>query len=334
MFNSISLDLILKMVKIFGFIVDGEKAEIGEHRFWHNGEHVKVSETEWKYVPEAESIINEWLDFNHDTEKQTVYINGRYQTVDIPLILLQDSWNQKFDSQSYQKLTKDLNQKIKYLQGFDFFHASEKKISDAVRLMGFVNACTFKGGNRRLLSNKEKEINEKIYFDTKTQFINNLVDFCLEEGNGLLFYDDSEGVLYIDNPVTDVQVSFHCNPDSWFELEKTTNEKWNKSLHSFVYSSLLEKDFYEEILSGIVKNVVDCSWAKFKGVVMDNEEKKEAYRAGHFIVEWGNGECVPYDFSSKEEALKFWKEHLTGDKGMPVLDMWNYYTDEHLTKPE
>ena len=97
---------------------------------------------------------------------------------------------------------------------------------------------------------------------------------------------------------------------------------------------MIQKDFYEEILSGIVKNVVDCSRAKFKGVVMDNEEKKEAYRAGHFIVEWGNGECVPYDFCSKEEALKFWKEHLTGDKGMSVLDMWNYYTDEHLTKPE
>lgn len=85
-------------------------------------ELMKVSETEWKYVPEEESIINEWLDFNHDTEKRTVYINGRYQTVDIPEILLQDSWNQNIDSKSYQKLTKDLIQKIKYLQGFDFSH--------------------------------------------------------------------------------------------------------------------------------------------------------------------------------------------------------------------
>ena len=83
---------------------------------------MKVSETEWKYVPEEESIINEWLDFNHDTEKRTVHINGRYQTVDIPEILLQDSWNQNIDSKSYQKLTKDLIQKIKYLQGFDFSH--------------------------------------------------------------------------------------------------------------------------------------------------------------------------------------------------------------------
>jgi hypothetical protein len=60
---------------------------------------------------------------------------------------------------------------------------------------------------------------------------------------------------------------------------------------------------------------------------LSDEEPEPTY-----IVEWGNGEYVDYEFKNDEEALEFWRKHL--DDRMPILDMWNYYTGEHLTKPK
>ena len=65
---------------------------------------------------------------------------------------------------------------------------------------------------------------------------------------------------------------------------------------------------------------------------MDENANSDDGISNCFIVEWGNGECVPYDIDTEEEAIDFWKEHL--NDRMPILDMWNYYTDKHLTKPE
>ena len=353
-----NLDLMFNMIKTFGFIFDGEKAEIGEHRFWHNGEHVKISETEWKYVPEEESIINEWLNFYTLTEKRTAYIRGEYKEVEIPLILLQNSWSQTLSSESYQKLTKNLKQQIKYLQNFDFSHASEKKISDAVRLMGFVNSCAIKGGNRRSLTKTEMARNKIIYQKLKKPFLDNLVNFCLTEENGLLSYDNLDGVLYIDNPVTDVQVSFHYEAKDWFYLRKADKSEWNNSTHSFVYSSPQELKYYENILTNLVPSVLDYYYIFYKDSTMDKETIPEDFEESlkfyksiglltdeeiekllsdeepepTYIVEWGNGEYVDYELKNDEEALEFWRKHL--DDGMPILDMWNYYTGEHLTKPK
>ena len=61
--------------------------------------------------------------------------------------------------------------------------------------------------------------------------------------------------------------------------------------------------------------------------LLSDEEPEPTY-----IVEWGNGEYVDYELKNDEEALEFWRNHL--DDGMPILDMWNYYTGEHLTKPK
>jgi hypothetical protein len=355
---TLSLNLMFNMIKNFGFIFDGEKAEIGEHRFWHNGEHVKISETEWKYVPQEESIINEWLNFSALTEKRTAYIRGEYKEIEIPLILLQDSWRQTLSSESYQELTKNLGQKIKYLKTFDFSHASEKKISDAVRLMGFVNSCAIKGGNRRTLTKTEKMLNDLIYRDLKKPFLDNLADFCIKEENGLLSYDNSTGVLYIDNPVTDVQVSFHYEADNWFYLRKTDESEWNNSTHSFVYSSPQELKYYEKILANLVPSVLDYYHIFTKDSTMDKEELSDDLKKRIdfykniglitdeeiqkiltdddpdpcYTVVYGNGECVNYDFKNDEEAIEFWRKHL--NDRMPILDMWNYYTDEHLAKPE
>ena len=353
-----NLDLMFNMIKTFGFIFDGEKAEIGEHRFWHNGEHVKISETEWKYVPEEESIINEWLNFYTLTEKRTAYIRGEYKEVEIPLILLQNSWLQTFNSKSYQRLIKNIDQQIKYLQNFDFSHASEKKISDAVRLMGFVNSCAIKGGDNRVLSKKEIEFNKFIYKKLKKPFLDNLVNFCLTEENGLLSYDNSTGVLYIDNPVTNVQVSFHYEAEDWFYLRKTDKSEWNNSTHSFVYSNPQELKYYENILANLVPSVLDYYHIFTKDSIMNKEELSDEFKKRidfykniglitdeeiekllsdeepepTYIVEWGNGEYVDYELKNDEEALEFWRKHL--DDGMPILDMWNYYTGEHLTKPK
>ena len=51
-----------------------------------------------------------------------------------------------------------------------------------------------------------------------------------------------------------------------------------------------------------------------------------------YIVEWGNGEYVDYEFKDNDEALDFWKKHL--HDYMPLLKMWNYYTKEELEKPK
>lgn len=355
---TLSLNLMFNMIKNFSFIFDGEKAEIGEHRFWHNGEHVKISETEWKYVPEEESIINEWLNFYTMTEERTIYLNGEYKKIEIPLILLQNSWSQTFTSESYQQLTKNLKQQIKYLQNFDFSHASEKKISDAVRLMGFVNSCALKGGDKRIISKEEHKFNEIIYKKLKKPFLDNLVDFCLTEENGLLSYDNLDGVLYIDNPVTDVQVSFHYEAKDWFYLRKADKSEWNNSTHSFVYSSPQELKYYENVLTNLVPSVLDYYYLFTKDSIMDKKELSEDLKekisfykslglltdediekvlndeeqTPRYIVEWGNGEYVDYEFKNDEEALEFWRKHL--DDGMPILDMWLDFTDHHLTKPK
>ncbi len=261
-------------------------------------------------------------------------------------------------SESYQKLTKNLGQKIKYLKTFDFSHASEKKISDAARLMGFVNSCAFKGGNGRFLSKCEIDRNELIYKKLKKPFLDNLIDFCLTEENGLLSYDNLDGVLYIDNPVTNVQVSFHYEADDWFYLRKTDKSEWNNSTHSFVYSSPEELEYYEKILANLVSPVLDYWYLFLKDLTMDKENVPEDFeeslkfyksiglltdeeieklmsdeeRPPRYIVEWGNGEYVDYEFKNDEEALDFWRKHL--DNGMPILDMWLDFTDHHLTKPK
>ena len=175
----------------------------------------------------------------------------------VNLFLLQNSWTQTLSSESYKKLSKNLKQQIKYLQNFDFSRASEKKISDAVRLMGFVNSCAIKGGNNRIISKKEIEFNKFVYQKIKKPFLDNLVDFCITEENGLLSYDNSKGTLYIDNPVTDVQVSFHYEADDWFYLRKTDETEWNNSTHSFVYSTPQELKYYENILTNLVPSVLD-----------------------------------------------------------------------------
>ena len=61
--------------------------------------------------------------------------------------------------------------------------------------------------------------------------------------------------------------------------------------------------------------------------LLSNEEPEPTY-----IVEWGNGEYVDYELKNDEEALDFWRKHL--NDRMQILDMWNYYTGEHLKKPE
>ena len=64
----------------------------------------------------------------------------------------------------------------------------------------------------------------------------------------------------------------------------------------------------------------------------DIEEIKDPVKKPCYLVQWGNGEYVTYDFKDDNEALDFWKKHL--HDRMPLLKMWNYYTREELEKPK
>ena len=89
----------------------------------------------------------------------------------------------------------------------------------------------------------------------------------------------------------------------------------------------------KEELSDDFKNRID--FYKNIGLITDEEIEKllsDEEPEPTYIVEWGNGEYVDYEFKNDEEALEFWRKHL--DDRMPILDMWNYYTGEHLTKPK
>jgi hypothetical protein len=155
-----------------------------------------------------------------------------------------------------------------------------------------------------------------------------------------------------------VQVSFHYEADDWFYLRKTDETEWNNSTHSFVYSSPQELKYYENILTNLVPSVLDYYYFLKKDSIMDKEELSDDFknridfykniglitdedieeilsdeeRPPRYIVEWGNGEYVDYEFKNDEEALDFWRKHL--DDGMPILDMWLDFTDHHLTKPK
>ncbi|MBO4639736.1 MAG: hypothetical protein J5710_08290 [Treponema sp.] len=312
----------------------GKPAEIGEHRFWHNGEHVKVSETEWAYVPDRFSIIHDWLDFNEKTDC-VVYQNGHYETVKIPIVLLQDPRSQTINQKDYQIITKNFNQKLDYLKKFDFYHASEEKISDAVRLMGLVNACAFKG--KRRLTEEELNRNKKIYTGVKTAFINRLVDFCISEENNLLSFDDVERTLYVENPYTRVQISFHCNPEKSEFLQKATDTTWNHSLHSFVYECPEQMDYYEKLLQSINRDVLDSLryvlYNNGKGLnIMDKKSESENNDKGHeYIYRWGNGECDSIWAKTEEEVIEFWKSKAGYQ--MPIIDIYCPDTDKYLKNP-
>ena len=77
------------------------------------------------------------------------------------------------------------------------------------------------------------------------------------------------------------------------------------------------------------------SFYKSLGLLTDEDIEKvlnDEEQTPRYIVEWGNGEYVDYEFKNDEEALEFWRKHL--DDGMPILDMWLDFTDHHLTKPK
>ena len=153
-------------------------------------------------------------------------------------------------------------------------------------------------------------------------------------------------------------MSFHYEADDWFYLRKADESEWNNSTHSFVYSSPEELEYYEKILANLVSPVLDYWYLFIKDLTMDKESIPEDFeeslkfyksiglltdeeieklmsdeeRPPRYIVEWGNGEYVDYEFKNDKEALEFWRKHL--DDGMPILDMWLDFTDHHLTKPK
>lgn len=314
------------------YIYDNESAAIGEHRFWHNGEHMKVSEEKWIYVPNRFSVIHDWLDFSAQTKECVIVVDGISQKVDIPKILLIDSYSQSMNKEDYQMLSKDLKQKEEYLKKFDISQASEEKISDAVRLMGFVNAMAFKGYRKH--SKDEALRNFEIYKKVKEPFLNSLVEFCISEDNKLLSYDDVNEVLYIDNPYTNVQISFHCKPNYSQALNQVDENYWNKSKRSFVYESPQEMAFYENCLSHLRNETYDLMYVLDKfaggGGFMKSIEKSENNNS-IFYYEWANGECDGLECNSEEEALEFWKKHINDH--MQLIRMWNPVTGKNLLPP-
>lgn len=151
-----------------------------------------------------------------------------------------------------------------------FHNVSEKELTDAVKLLGRLNAMAYKGYGP--LSYSEKFINDIVY-TYKDKALKRLISLYkmrnmeVGQGNGCVYFRGIDGI----------QVSFHCSIDIRESLNKC---KWDMVMYSYEYnySNKQMYDFLRNLMEDILfkwkKNVVKYQYS-VKKAYLDFISKKE-----------------------------------------------------------
>lgn len=272
--------------------------------------------------------IKSLLNFQKKKKKVIVDTDKGPQTMEVPAAFLQNSDEQTIDSKEYQELTQDLPDQINYLHYYDFAGKTPKEASDSLQLMGFVNACAFKGRRQSELDAREKAINDIIYKKVKDVYVPKAVDYYVKN-KARVSYDMAERLVYIHNPYTKVQVSFHYfdNPDN-LDLEVPARDEWNHVENSYIFKDPEEMEKFKKIRNRIKEVLKDRKMLNDKeiGPIMNETGNKEM----KYDILYEDKVWDQRTFKNDEEARKH-LEHNREHGSMQIIKIINCKTDKEIT---
>lgn len=278
------------------------------HKTFHsfNKHELKEHLTPKKPLFFSKEQLKKILNFKAVKAKRTV--DGK--TVEVPAAFVQDPYKQHFTDTEYQKITQDLPEQINFLHFFDFNGKTLNEASDSLKLMGFVNACAFKGRSKEKLSPKEKTVNDVIYGQVKDVYVPRAVDFFMRN-NARVRYALDDSIVFITNPFTKVQISFHeYYPTKGQNIELADEKEWNGVSHSYIYNNPEEMEKFEKMRARIkdtIKDTKELIDTENQFIINEPRGNKSMYE-----VLYEDGELVERNYKDDEEAKKYFqknKEH-------------------------
>lgn len=273
--------------------------------------------------------IKSLLNFQKKTKKVVVDTDKGPQTMEVPAALLQDSDTQTIDSKEYKELTQDLTDQINYLHFFDFAGKTPKEASDSLQLMGFVNACAFKDRRPNDLDDREKAINDIIYKKVKDVYVPKAVKYYVDN-NARVTYNLYEELVFIHNPYTKIQISFHNfkNPDD-LDLDLPQREEWNHIDNSYIFSNPEEMEKFNKIRNRIKEVLKDKKFLNDKKMepIMKERGSKDMI---NYDVLYADKEWVRRTFKNDDEARELLKYNRDNGQ-IPIVKMINCSNEKEVT---